>query len=59
LLGATLPPHGIVITILALILPTGTFLALSRPAGLPILAAGVGVLFWYGRRSASVSRQGN
>jgi hypothetical protein len=59
LIGATLLVHGIVITILAVTLPTSTFLALSRPVGLPILAIGIGVLFWYGRRSASVSRQGN
>lgn len=59
LLGTTLLVHGVVIAILALTLPTGTFLALSRPVGLPILAIGTGVLFWYGRRSPSVSRQGN
>jgi hypothetical protein len=59
ILGATLLVHGIAITILALTLPTGTFLALSRPVGLPILAIGLGVLFWYGRRSPSVSRQRN
>lgn len=57
LIGATLLAHGIVITILAFTLPTSTFLALSRPIGLPILAVGVGVMFLYGRRS--VSRQRN
>ncbi|HEY4454099.1 MAG TPA: VC0807 family protein [Pseudonocardiaceae bacterium] len=57
LIGATLVVHGIVVTILAVTLPTSTFLALSRPIGLPIIAIGIGVMFLYGRRSASVSRQ--
>lgn len=53
LIGATLLVHGIVVTILAVTLPTGTFLALSRPVGLPIIAIGLGIMFWYGRRSVS------
>lgn len=53
LIGATLLVHGIVVTILAVTLPTGTFLALSRPIGLPIIAIGLGIMFWYGRRSVS------
>jgi hypothetical protein len=57
LIGATLVVHGIVVTILAVTLPTSTFLALSRPIGLPIIAIGIGVMFLYGRRSAAVSRQ--
>jgi hypothetical protein len=57
LLGATLLVHGIVITILAITLPTSTYLALSRPIGLPIVAIGIGVMFLYGRRSAAVSGQ--
>jgi quinol-cytochrome oxidoreductase complex cytochrome b subunit len=57
-IGVTLLVHGIVITILALTLPTSTFLPLYRPVGLPILLIGIGTLFWYGRRSASLSRQG-
>lgn len=55
LIGVTLLVHAIVLTILAVSLSTGTFLALSRPIGLPILAIGFGVMFLYGRRSASVS----
>ena len=58
LIGVTLLIHAIVIAILAVTLSTSTFLALSRPVGLPILLIGFGVLFWYGRRSASLSRQG-
>lgn len=56
-IGVTLVVHGIVITILALTLPTSAFLPLSRPVGLPILLIGIGTLFWYGRRSASLSQQ--
>ncbi|HJP79444.1 MAG TPA: VC0807 family protein [Pseudonocardiaceae bacterium] len=56
--GVTLLVHGIVITILALTLPTSTFMPLYRPIGLPILLIGIGTLFWYVRRSASLSRQG-
>lgn len=59
ILGATLLVHGIVVTILAITLSTSTFLALSRPIGIPVVLIGVGVMFAYGRRSASVSRQGN
>ncbi len=55
LIGATLLVYAIVLTILALTLPTGTFLALSRPIGLPILAIGLGITFWYRRRSVDVS----
>lgn len=55
LIGVTLLVRAIVVTILAPTLPTSTFLALSRPIGLPILLIGAGALFWYGRRSASVS----
>jgi hypothetical protein len=57
MLGATLLVHGIVVTVLAITLPTSTFLALSHPIGLPIVVIGVGVMFFYGRRSAAVSRQ--
>jgi hypothetical protein len=56
LLGVTLLVHAIVITVLALTLPTSTFLALSRPIGLPILVIGIGALFWYVRRSAAHSQ---
>jgi hypothetical protein len=52
LIGATLLVHAIVVTILAVTLSTGTFLAVYRPIGLPILAIGAGIMFLYGRRSA-------
>ncbi len=52
LIGATLLVHAIVVTILAVTLSTGTFLAVYRPIGLPILAIGIGIMYLYGRRSA-------
>jgi hypothetical protein len=50
IIGAIFLAHAIAITILALTLPTGTFLAVSRPVGLPIIAAGLTILIWYRRR---------
>lgn len=50
LLGATLTAHAGVLLILALSVPTGTFLALSRPVGLAVLAVGVGAMWWYRSR---------
>lgn len=55
ILGATLLLHATVITILATTMPTSTFLALSRPIGLPIVAIGVAVMFFYARRQTPVS----
>jgi hypothetical protein len=42
--------HASLIVVLALVLPTGVFLAVSRPVGWLILAATVGGLLWYRRR---------
>lgn len=56
LIGAILLLHAIAITILALTVTPGTFLALSRPVGLPLLAAGVTALVWYRRRSRARAR---
>ena len=50
LLGTTLVLHALVLLVLALSLPTGTYLAVSRPVGLAVVAVGVGVLLWYRRR---------
>ncbi|HEX6446668.1 MAG TPA: VC0807 family protein [Streptosporangiales bacterium] len=50
LLGATMVAHALVLLVLALSLPTASFLAASRPAGLAVLAAGVAVLVWYRNR---------
>jgi hypothetical protein len=41
IIGAISLVHAIAITILALTLPTGTFLAVYRLVGLPIIAAGL------------------
>jgi hypothetical protein len=49
IIGAIFLVHAIAITILALTVAPGTFLALSRPVGLPLLGAGVAVLIWYRR----------
>jgi uncharacterized membrane protein len=51
IIGAIFLVHAIAITILALTVTPGTFLALSRPVGLPLLGAGVAVLIWYRRRA--------
>jgi hypothetical protein len=50
IIGAIFLVHGIAIAILALTLPTGMFLAVSRPVGLPIIAVGLTILIWYQRR---------
>jgi FtsH-binding integral membrane protein len=55
-LGTTLVLHALVLLFLALSLSTGTYLAVSRPVGLAVLAAGVIVLMWYRRR---LERVGN
>lgn len=46
LLGSTLAAHAGVLLVLALTVPTGAFLALSRPVGLAVLAVGVGAMWW-------------
>jgi hypothetical protein len=50
IIGAIFLAHAIPITILALTLPTGTFVAVNRLIGLPILAAGIAGLIAYRRR---------
>jgi hypothetical protein len=50
LFGATFLIHFAALLALALVLPTSTFLALSRPVGLSIIAAGVASLLWYRNR---------
>lgn len=47
LLGATMTLHALVLLMLAVSLPTQTYLEVSRPAGLAVLAVGVGSLVWY------------
>lgn len=44
------------VMILALTLPTDTFLAVSRPAGLLIIVAGLAVLTWYRRSRLTRTR---
>ncbi|HEV7651562.1 MAG TPA: VC0807 family protein [Actinophytocola sp.] len=55
-LGTTLALHALVLLALALSLPTGTYLAVSRPIGLAIVAAGTAVLLWYRRRLDQVGK---
>ena len=48
--GATLVVHALALLVLALTEPTGTYLALARPVGLPIMAVGLGWIVWYRHR---------
>jgi drug/metabolite transporter (DMT)-like permease len=57
IIGAIFLVHAIAITILALTVSPGTFVALSRPVGLPLLGAGVAVLVWYRRRRRARRRR--
>jgi len=50
IIGALLLVHAVAITALAMTLPVGTFLAVNRLVGLPIIAAGLVVLIGYRRR---------
>jgi hypothetical protein len=56
IIGAILLTHATAITILALTLPTTTFLAIYRLVGLPIIAAGLAVLIWYRRSRRTRTR---
>lgn len=53
-LGITMVVHALVLLVLALSLPTASFLAASRPAGLAVLGVGVAVLVWYRNRRRRV-----
>jgi O-antigen/teichoic acid export membrane protein len=57
IIAAILLVHAIVITILALTLPTATFLAVYRLVGLPIIAAGLSLLIWYRHRRRATPRR--
>lgn len=57
IIGTIFLAHAIAVTVLALTLPTGTFLAVSRPVGLPIIAVGLTVLIWYRRSRRKRTRQ--
>jgi hypothetical protein len=57
IIGAILLIHAIAITILALTLPTGTFLAVYRLVGVPILAVGLAILIWYRRSQGWKTRE--
>jgi hypothetical protein len=49
-LGSTMVLHALVLLALALWLPTATFVAVSRPAGLAVVGAGIAALLWYRSR---------
>jgi hypothetical protein len=55
-LGSTLVVHALVLLVLALSLPTGEYLAIARPLGLAVVAAGAAVIMWYRRRLVARSR---
>jgi hypothetical protein len=50
MIGAIFLAHATVVTVMALTLPTATFLTLSRPVGLAVFAGGLLGLFWYRHR---------
>jgi hypothetical protein len=59
-IGATLVVHALALLILAVTEPTSTYLALSRPVGLPIIAVGLGWVAWYRHRlHRTVNQPGN
>jgi hypothetical protein len=49
-LGLTLLAYAVALAVLALTQSTSTFVALQHPVGLPIVATGIGGLFFYQRR---------
>ncbi|HEV2639375.1 MAG TPA: VC0807 family protein [Actinocrinis sp.] len=51
IIGATLTLHSATLTFLALTRSASTYVAISKPVGLPILAAGMAILIWYRRRA--------
>jgi len=51
IIGATLAVHAATLTTLALTEPTSTYVALSKPVGLPILVAGAVAIAWHRRRT--------
>jgi hypothetical protein len=58
IVGAMLVIHALVLLALALAMPTTTFLAVGKPVGWAVLAAGVATLYWYrGRLASAQSRQ--
>lgn len=51
IIGATLTVPAATLTTLALTEPANTYVALSKPIGLPILAAGAVATAWHRRRA--------
>ena len=51
IIGATLAVHAATLTTLALTEPASTYVALAKPVGLPILAAGAVAIAWHRRRA--------
>lgn len=49
--GATLLVHMVVLVVLALNVPVGTFVGLSQLVGWSIIGAGLAVVLWYRRRT--------
>jgi hypothetical protein len=50
MIGSVFLAHATVVTVMALTLPTSTFLTLSHPVGLAVFGAGLLGLFWYRHR---------
>ncbi|HEX3792460.1 MAG TPA: VC0807 family protein [Pseudonocardiaceae bacterium] len=50
IIGGILLAHAVALAALAIALPTTSYLALSRPVGLSVLAVGIAGLLWYRQR---------
>lgn len=55
IIGGTLAVHALVMLLLALRLPTATYLALSRPIGWALMATGLVAVLWYRSRLRAAS----
>lgn len=55
-IGATLLTHAAALTVLALNVPVGTYVGLSKVVGWSIIAAGLAGIFWYRRRNAAIGK---
>jgi hypothetical protein len=56
IIGLAFLGHAVAVAILALTQPTGTFVALQQPVGLPFLGLGIAGLFFYGNRQQARQR---
>jgi hypothetical protein len=50
IIGLAFTGHAVAVAVLALTQPTGTFVALQHPVGLPFIGLGIAGLFFYRNR---------